>query len=117
MQLGSDLEAAVWAMACSVYGPLLNDELGRALALYRRRPGFDELSRLHVYTAGSGLGVLSDALLRHAPAGTYQLHRDYIEIRCRLRWHIVRHLQSLLINLRHASPAIRDDFFASDLGL
>lgn len=117
MQLGSDLETAVWGAACTVCGPLLNDELVRALALYRRRPGFDELSRLHVHTAGAGLGVLGDALSHHAPAGTYQLHREFIEIRCGLRWHIVRYLQSLLINLGHASPAIRDDFFASDLGL
>lgn len=117
MQLGSELETAVWTSACSVCGPLLNNELVEALAQYRRLPGFDEMSRLHAHTVGSGLSVLGNALSQHCVPGTYQIHPEFIEIRCRLRWHILRYLQSRLVNLGHASPEIRDDFFASDLGL
>lgn len=117
MRLSSELETAVWVLSWSVYGPFLRDELAEALAEYRRRPGFDETARLHVNTAGPGLAVLADVLSQHAAPGMYSLHREYIEIRSRLHWHIVRSLQRRLVTQGYASSEIRDDFFATDLGL
>ena len=117
MELGSELKAAVWAAAWSAFGKSLDDELMGALALSRRRPGFDDMLRLHARAAGPGLDILATVLSRHCRLGVYQLQRDFIEMRYQLRWHIVRHLQARLISDGQASSAIRDDFIAVDLGL
>ncbi len=117
MELNSELEAAVWAMASSAYGASFDKELGEALALFRRRPGFDDMLRLYARTAGPGLRVLARMLPLHCSSGVSRLHGEFVEIRYQLRWHIVRHLQWRLITDGHASPMIRDDFLASDLGL
>ncbi len=117
MRLSSELETTVWALSWSVYGPFLRDELAEALAEYWRRPGYDETARLHLNTAGPGLAILAGVLSKHAVPAMYSLHREYIEIRSRLHWHIVRSLQCRLVTQGYASSEIRDDFFASDLGL
>jgi hypothetical protein len=46
-----------------------------------------------------------------------QVENGYVEVRYRLRFHIVRHLQRRLIDDGYATPAMHDDFFATDLGL
>ncbi|KAA3538437.1 MULTISPECIES: hypothetical protein [Pseudomonas] len=46
-----------------------------------------------------------------------QADDGYITLRHGMRWHIVSHLQRLLIDDGYATPMMRDDFFAANLGL
>lgn len=117
MEFGSDLEAGVWSDASRTYGMSLPCLIAEAVKLYRRTPGLDELTRVHLSMTGpEALQALSSVLTERLP-GVGQHHHGFIEIRYRLRWHLVRHLQVRLIEDGHATVAMRDDLLGTDLGL
>jgi hypothetical protein len=115
VKLGSDLESSIWLMAAKVYGTSLKEVVGHALTQYKRSPGHDDLTRLHASMAGIvGIDALTPFFPVAAPGGR---RTDYVEIRHRLRWYIVRRLQQRLVREGHATEAMRDDLLAIDLGL
>lgn len=118
MELGSPLEASTWTVAVHAYGPALQSLIEQVLAKYKRQPGLDDLTRLHVSTAGEeGLIALKYALSQRIPEMSGCDCGNYLELRRRLRWHIVRHLQQRLIEDGYATAAMRDDYLGTDLGL
>jgi hypothetical protein len=118
MELGSPLEASIWTAAVNAYGPVLRSLIEQVLAEYKRKPGLDDLTRLHASTAGQdGLIALRYALSERMPETSGDDLNDYLELRRRLRWHIVRHLQQRLIEDGCATAAMRDDYLSTDLGL
>lgn len=117
MNIGSELEAGVWFAASHAYGVNLRTLLGQALADFKRSLGLDDLTRVFPGTVGCPAfealrSLLSEGALEPARAAV-----DFIEVRYRLRWHLVRYLQKCLIDDGYATPAVRDDFFETDLGL
>lgn len=117
MNLGSELEVRVWLAASQAYGVNLRSLLGQALAAFKRSPGLDDLTRVFPGTVGyPAFEVLSSLLSEGAPEST-RAPGNFIEVRYRLRWHLVRYLQRCLIDDGYATPAIRDDLLGTDLGL
>jgi hypothetical protein len=124
MELGLALEASIWTAAARTYRYNLQSVIEQALVEYKRQPGLDDLTRLHASTAGQdGLIALRTALSKRMPEmsgcdhGNYLNYLNYQELRRRLRWHIVRHLQQRMIKDGSATPAMRDDYLSTDLGL
>lgn len=110
----------VWSMAVKAYGGALDQVVLDAVGNYKRKPGLNRLTQLHLSTAGSA--GLQSLVLALTHLGQLQSHAhgrggNYVEIRNDLRWHIVRHLQRSLIEDGHADSVIRDDYFGTDLGL
>jgi hypothetical protein len=115
--LESELEQQIWSLAALMYGPELESIVALALMQYRRRPGLDDLTRMYQTSMQpSAFQALARALLTINNPGLC-LERGYIEIRSGLRWHLKRHLLQVLIQDQHATDAMRDDYFADDLGL
>lgn len=115
MKLGSDLEVCIWMDASRAYGASLRQIIGQAFAQYKREPGIDDLTRLHMSVAGSDtLNILASF---SSPPARNEGGSAYLEIRLRLRWHIVRHLQQRLIADGYATDEMRDDLLGTDLGL
>lgn len=118
MELDSALEASIWTVAGRIYRSNLQSVIEQALVEYKRQPGLDDLTRLHASTAGQdGLIALRTALSKRMPEMSGCDRCNYQELRCRLRWHIVRHLQQRMIKDGSATPAMRDDYLSTDLGL
>lgn len=91
--------------------------LDRAISQYRRRPGFDELTRLYATAVGPDVvDALVLALSRAGIAGARSVS-GFVEVRHGLRWHLARGLQGRLTEDRYATPAMWDDLLATDLGL
>ncbi|KGS13309.1 hypothetical protein OQ519_00145 [Pseudomonas lurida] len=115
--LESELERQIWSLAASVYGPELEPTVVLALKQYRRRPGLDDPTRIYQSSMEpSAFQALARALVANDHPGLC-LERGYIEMRSGLRWHLTRHLQQVLIQDQHATDAMRDNYFAADLGL
>lgn len=117
MQLESDLEVNIWMIAAKVYGASFPALLHQAITQYKRAPGLDGLTRLHKATVGSEIldtlkSVLADATIVGASS-----HDGYIEVRHRLRWHVVSYLQRRLLDDGYATPMMRDDLLGTDLWL
>ncbi|AVI87160.1 hypothetical protein XJ28_27340 [Pseudomonas syringae pv. tomato] len=118
MEVGSALKASMWTAAEQAYGPNLQSLIEQALAEYKRQPGLDDLTRLHASMAGQdGLIALRSALSKRMPEMSGCNRGNYLELRRRLRWHIVWHLQQRLIEDGCATAAMRDDYLGTDLGL
>jgi hypothetical protein len=115
VNLGSDLEASIWMDAAWVYRASLHQIIGQAFAQYKREPGIDDLTRLHMSVAGSDTLNIPGSF--SPPPARNEGESAYLEIRHRLRWHIVRHLQQRLIADGHATNEKRDDLLGTDLGL
>ncbi|MFH7372215.1 hypothetical protein RA263_08525 [Pseudomonas syringae pv. tagetis] len=84
---------------------------------YRRHPGLEHLVRLYPSSLGvSGFKALERAL---TASERYVTVRDwgFVELRSGLYWFLKRRLQQSLIEDGQASQAMRDDYFAADLGL
>lgn len=64
----------------------------------------------------SAFQALARALVANDHPGLC-LELGYIEMRSGLRWHLTRRLQQVLIQDQHATDAMRDNYFAADLGL
>lgn len=110
-------DSPLWSLACRAYGDDLPLILGSIVSAYQRRPGLDNLIRVHRSVIGAvGFTGLREALAKQHPNGFHQLD-GCLEIRERLAWHLVRHLQQKLIIDGHAPASIRDQRFAGDLGL
>lgn len=71
------IEALVWRGAFRHSTPDLRQKLTQALDLFKRSPGLNDLTRLHVSTTGhEGLSVLSEALARRAKHVWHVCHDD-----------------------------------------
>ncbi|WP_147479890.1 hypothetical protein [Pseudomonas syringae group genomosp. 7] len=80
-------------------------------------PGLEHLVRLYPSSLGvSGFKALERAL---TASERYVTVRDwgFVELRSGLYWFLKRRLQQSLIEDGQASQAMRDDYFAADLGL
>lgn len=114
LDLENELELEIWLLAGTAYGSRLELMLAAALREYRRRPGFEDLTRIHLSSIGVH-GFL--ALQRTLEASGLQVGQHYIALRSGMRWHLKRSLQQHLVRDMHATQAMRDDYFAADLGL
>ena len=115
--LESELGLQIWSLSACVYGPRLESIVALALKQYRRRPGLDDPTRMYQSSMEpSAFQALARALLADDQPGLC-LERGYIEMRSGLRWHLTRRLQQVLIQDQHATDAMRDNYFAADLGL
>lgn len=117
MNLESDLEVQVWLAATRAYGINLQSKLGQALSQFKRQPGLDDLTRVYPQALGDHAFQALDSLLSERAPDAGRSLGDFIEVRYRLRWHLVHYLQRCLIDDGYATPAIRDDLFGTDLGL
>lgn len=116
--LKTDVEAETWRLSCSEYPGKLAQMLQDALDCYSRRPGLDDLSRIHLATLTDlGFQVLGEVLESRSRHAWHIRHSDHIELRWQLREHLKRQLQMRLIHDGLASSSIRDERFAADLGL
>lgn len=115
--LQTELELQIWSLAAQVYGPKLESFVSQALNHYRRRPGLDDPTRMYQSSMDpSAFQALACALVAQDHPGLC-LKSGYIEMRSGLRWHLSRRLQQVLIQDQHATDAMRDNYFATDLGL
>ncbi|MCS5514898.1 hypothetical protein NWF32_03215 [Pseudomonas qingdaonensis] len=113
-----ELEARVLNLACMTYTSDLAQLLQEAIGSFKRRPGLDDLTRLHRVTVTQlGFETLGQALASHPQKAWYVLHSDHIELRWQLRLHLKRYLQERLVHDGYAANAVQDDHFAGDLGL
>lgn len=110
-------EARVWHRAWEAYGNALSDILDEALCSYKRIGGFDEMTRLHSSAAGADVLVLLRQAMVNRWPGTAADPESYVAIRFRLRAHIVDFLLYKLVIDQHETPALREAYFAADLGL
>lgn len=117
VNLDSGLEAQVWLAATQAYGVNLQSKLGQALSKFKRQPGLDDLTRVYPQAVGDRAFQALDSLLSEGAPETGRSPGDFIEVRYRLRWHLVHYLQRCLTDDGYATPAIRDDLFGTDLGL
>jgi hypothetical protein len=117
VQLGSDLEVHIWMIAAKVYGASFPDLLNQAITQYKRAPGLDDLTRLHKATVGSEIFYTLKSVLADAASVGVPNHDGYIEVRHRLRWHVLSYLQRRLLDDGYATATMRDDLLGTDLGL
>ena len=111
--LTTEIEAETWRLACSKYPGQLARMLQDALDCYSRRPGLDDLTRLHLATLTDlGFQVLGVVLESRSRQAWHIRQSAHIELRWQLRKHQMR-----LIHDGLASSSIRDEHFAADLGL
>ncbi|MCU1733856.1 MULTISPECIES: hypothetical protein [unclassified Pseudomonas] len=115
--LNSDVEKRMWEIAWQIYGDPLGEILSLALAGYKRSSGFDDLTRLYPNTAGHQvLPILREALLRCWPDGDFGQSELCVEMRSRLRSHLIQYLLRRLVTKHAAPPILRDALFGVDLG-
>lgn len=110
-------ESDVFIMAADVFGPKLADEIGRALWNYRRKPGLDDLGRIHRNAIGCAAFTALTQALSLSPSARYYEYDGCVEVRMQLRWHLYGHLVKKLIDGGYATGAMRDTGFSGDLGL
>lgn len=96
----------------------MDAELERALASYRRSPGYAPLTRIHPEQIGAdGVRALVTALgekpRSHAESG----FPVYVELRAPLRAHLCRHLQRYLIDHSRATEPVLEAYLALEVGL
>ncbi|WP_288442198.1 hypothetical protein [uncultured Pseudomonas sp.] len=116
--MDTEVEAQVWRSACTHYAEDLDLLLQDGLGNFKRRPGFDDLTRLdRAALCPLGFELLGVALAHASRRIWHFHHQDFIELRWQLRLHLKRHLQAWLIRDGHASGLLRDDYFAGELGL
>ena len=107
----------MWEIAWQIYGDPLGEILSLALAGYKRSSGFDDLTRLYYSTAGhQALPVLREALLGCWPDGDFGQSELCVEMRSRLRSHLIQYLLRRLVTKHAAPPILRDALFGVDLG-
>lgn len=115
--LNTDAEALVWALAGERYGDGMIQIVVRAIKSFKRPPGLDGLTWVYGQAIGAqGLKVLIEALSGHA-VGRFHIANGGVEIRVALRSHLLWCLRQRLVDDGHAPARIRDEHFASDLGL
>lgn len=118
MTAKTDIEPEIWRQACSQYAGRLAPILHDALCCFGRKPGLDDLTRIHRVTLTDlGFELLGDALECHSRKAWHVRNPDYIELRWQLRMHLKRYLGERLTRDGFASSSIRDEHFAADLGL
>lgn len=116
--MDSDVEKLVWERASQVYADSLSLILSEALVGYKRTSGFDDLTRLYEATlGGETLKSLRHALKLRWPAGDLGYSEPYVELRSRLRSYLAQYLMRKLVFEHEDTPALRDAFFAGDLGV
>lgn len=116
--MDSDVEKLVWERASQVYADSLSLILSEGLLGYKRTAGFDDLTRLYETTLGGAtLASLRHALKLRWPARELGNSETYVEIRSRLRSYLAQYLLRKLVVENEGTPALRDAFFAGDLGL
>lgn len=115
--LESGLELQIWSLAAHMYRPELEPMVASPLMQYRRRPSLNDPTRVYQSSMEpSAFQVLARALVANDHPGAC-LERGYIEIRSGLRWRLKRQLLQTLTQDQHATDAMRDTYFAGDLGL
>lgn len=116
--MDSNVEKLVWERASQVYADSLSLILSEALVGYKRNSGFDDLTRLYEATlGGETLKSLRHALKLRWPASDVGHAEPYVELRSRLRLYLVQYLLRKLVFEHEDTPALRDVFFAGDLGI
>lgn len=115
-----DIESAVWSIAQKHYGPdafriLVSD----ALDNFRRTPGLDAPVRLHASSVGADATLMLWALL-HSRAWVLSSREDasqFVSLRQGVRVHLLRTIQSRLLEDGCADDAVTEDFLGWELGL
>ncbi|PIB53736.1 hypothetical protein [Pseudomonas sp. 2822-17] len=116
--MDSDVETLVWKRASQVYADSLSLILSKALLGYKRTSGFDDLTRLHEATlGGETMMILRHAIKLRWPASDVGYSDPYVELRSRLRSYLTQYLLRKLVFDHEDTPALRDAFFAGDLGM
>lgn len=111
------LDNEILARAALAYGSDLTEMIHSALLTYRRRPGLSDLVRVHESAVGGSAYLALTNALEVSSVERLYLSPGCLQIRVELHWHIQRCLQMALVHDGHASGAIRDFAFGSDLGL
>ena len=111
------LDNEILARAALAYGSDLTEMIHSALLTYRRRPGLSDQVRVHESAVGGSAYLALTNALEVSSVERLYLSPGCLQIRVELHWHIQRCLQMALVHDGHASGAIRDFAFGSDLGL
>lgn len=116
--MDSDVEKLVWERAWQVYADSLSLILSEALVGYKRTSGFDDLTRLYEATlGGETLMSLKHALKLRWSDSDVGHAEPYVQLRARLRSYLAQYLLRKLVFEHKGTPALRDAFFAGDLGV
>jgi hypothetical protein len=115
-----EIEAAVWSLAQEHYEP---DELrilvSSALDNFRRKPGLDSPVRLHASSIGTRATQMLWGLL-HSRTWVLSSQEDasqFVSLRQGVRVHLLRAIQSRLLQDGFADVAVKEDFLGWELGL
>jgi hypothetical protein len=113
-----EFEGRVWKAAAQVFGVRLPNLVEEGIGSFKRRPGLDDPTRVHVALIGvPGFEALQGALKAHGVAESAWSGQGFIVVRSHLRTHLRRHLQWQLMQTADWSDEIVDSYFAGDLGL
>ncbi|MHC8378406.1 hypothetical protein ACYZT3_21100 [Pseudomonas sp. MDT1-16] len=115
-----EIEAAVWSLAQQHYGPDdLSILVSDALDNFRRTPGLDAPVRLHASNIGTQATQMLWAKL-HSRAWVLSSRADasqFVSLRQGVRVHLLRAIQSRLLQDGCANDAVKEDFLGWELGL
>ncbi|WP_150570173.1 hypothetical protein [Pseudomonas fluorescens] len=115
--MDGDVEKLMWQKVSQVYGDSLSAVLRQALAGYKRTAGLDDLTRLYPSTAGiQALQVLKQELISRWPKGHFGDSESCLELRSRLRSHLIHYLLRRLVKDEVDTPILRDALFGGDVG-
>jgi hypothetical protein len=114
------IEAAVWSLAQQHYEPQkLRLLVSGALDDFRRKPGLDAPVRVHASSVGSEVTQMLWASL-HSRAWALSSLEDawrFVSLRQGVRVHLLRTIQSRLLQDGCADDVVKEDFLSWELGL
>lgn len=113
------IEEAVWQWAAQAYAGEFAGILTVLLDQYRRRPGQDHPGRLCPESIGcTGYAALRTALKAHRRRDVWFFDFGWcIEIRSRLRSHLLRNLQRLQVIAAQAPDSVLEDLLGHEIGV
>ena len=115
--MNEDMERLGWQYAERLYNDKLSDILTTSMKGFRRVPGLDGVTRVYIQDVGEhGLNALRTALADNPRIHASPVHGG-IELRCRLRSHLLYSLRKRLVDDEHATDRMPDDHFSTDLGV
>jgi len=112
----SELEPELWRLAFTVYGQSLREIISEALDHYRRRPGYDDMTRIYRSNVGlEGFNILRESLPNEP--GYDEGSTEFLNVRAHKRSYLHALLLRKLVLDGIGTDVMRDALAATELGL
>lgn len=113
-----DFESRVWNRATDLLAGRLSGVLRDGLLSFKRRPGLDDLTRVHQMQIGpEGFDALRGAMAGYGYPQRDWDNEGFIFLRSSLRKHLRRCLQWQLMQASDVADEVSEDYLGGDLGL